>query len=309
MKVKPRLKSLNEAAPSGQLSGGRLHAYPQTAPILKVGCSPCLVVCICAERFHEMALNESALLELSEALRSADDGSLMRTLLHTILQALIDSEAQNHIVPAPHHRTQACRTQRHGSREKMIATTSGDLTVKIRKTRTGSFFRRCHRSRNSLGLRVADHVVPTPADHVIPHGDDVRGVPGVASNRSRLALTDEVSEGAQVARRTFQMIDLIEIYVHWDAGRSQAQIADSLESTVRRCVSTWRGSRRRGWCRVGRRRCRRRTGAAGRPVVPGRGRQGSAAGDLAGDRFAPGLHHRPAGGSSHGLDDPPAAGA
>src|SRR5674476_1642415 len=40
-----------------------------------------------------------------------------------------------------------------------------------------------------------------------------------------------------MARRTFQMIDLVEIYVHWYAGRSQAQIADSLgldRKTVRK---------------------------------------------------------------------------
>jgi len=33
-----------------------------------------------------MALNKSALLELTEALSSTDDGQLMRKLLHTILQ-------------------------------------------------------------------------------------------------------------------------------------------------------------------------------------------------------------------------------
>src|SRR5665647_468684 len=40
-----------------------------------------------------------------------------------------------------------------------------------------------------------------------------------------------------MARRTFQMIDLVEIYVHWYAGRSQTQIADSLgldRKTVRK---------------------------------------------------------------------------
>src|SRR5665647_171962 len=40
-----------------------------------------------------------------------------------------------------------------------------------------------------------------------------------------------------MARRTFQMIDLVEIYVHWYAGRSQAQTADSLgldRKTVRK---------------------------------------------------------------------------
>ena len=44
------------------------------------------------EELHAIALDEGALLELTEALRSADDGQLMRRLLHTILQALIDTE-------------------------------------------------------------------------------------------------------------------------------------------------------------------------------------------------------------------------
>ena len=39
-----------------------------------------------------MALDKSALLELTEALSSADNGQLMRKLLHTILQALIDAQ-------------------------------------------------------------------------------------------------------------------------------------------------------------------------------------------------------------------------
>ena len=40
-----------------------------------------------------MTLDQSALLELTEAMRTADDSTLMRTLLHTILQALVDAEA------------------------------------------------------------------------------------------------------------------------------------------------------------------------------------------------------------------------
>ena len=87
-----------------------------------------------------MALDNSALLELTEALRSADDGHLMRKLLHTILQTLIDAEAAEHIGADPHERTDARRTYRNGTRDKTVATTSGDLTVKIAKTRTGSFF-------------------------------------------------------------------------------------------------------------------------------------------------------------------------
>ena len=87
-----------------------------------------------------MALDKSALLELTEALSSADGGQLMRRLLHTILQALIDAEAAQHIGADPHERTDTRTTMRNGTRDKTISTTSGDLTVKIAKTRTGSFF-------------------------------------------------------------------------------------------------------------------------------------------------------------------------
>ena len=79
-----------------------------------------------------MTLNQSALLDLTEALRSADEGKLLRTLLHTILQALVDAEATEHIGAGMH--------EQNDTRTKVVSTTSGDLSVKIAKTRTGSFF-------------------------------------------------------------------------------------------------------------------------------------------------------------------------
>src|SRR3954465_12048788 len=87
-----------------------------------------------------MALDQSALLEWSEALRTADGGELMRRLLLTMLQAVIDAEATAHIGAAPHERTATRTTQRNGIREKLVATAAGDLTVKIPKVRSGSFF-------------------------------------------------------------------------------------------------------------------------------------------------------------------------
>src|SRR4051794_3305451 len=64
----------------------------------------------------------------------------MRRLLHTMLQALIDAEATAQIGAARHERTEARTTRRNGTREKLVATTAGDLTVKIPKVRSGSFF-------------------------------------------------------------------------------------------------------------------------------------------------------------------------
>src|ERR1035437_1866117 len=103
-----------------------------------------------------MALDKSALLELTEALSSADGGQLMRKLLHTSLQALIDAEAAEHIGADPQERTDARTTYRNGTRDKTtrdktVSTTSGDLTVKIAKTRTGSFFPSLLTPRRRLG--------------------------------------------------------------------------------------------------------------------------------------------------------------
>src|SRR5665811_1111838 len=133
-----------------------------------------------------MALDKSALLELTEALRSADGGQLMRKLLHTILQALIDAEAAEHIGADPHERTDARRTYRNGTRDKTVSTTSGDLTVKIAKTRTGSFFPSLLTPRRRID--VALHAVVMEA---YVHGvstrkvDDLVDALGVASGISK----------------------------------------------------------------------------------------------------------------------------
>jgi putative transposase len=87
-----------------------------------------------------MALDQSALLELVEMLKTGDGGELMRRLLTTILQELVDAEATAFIGAEPHQRTEARTTQRNGTRDKLVTTATGDLMVRIPKVRTGSFF-------------------------------------------------------------------------------------------------------------------------------------------------------------------------
>jgi len=87
-----------------------------------------------------MAHDQSALLELLDTLRSAEEGELMRRLLGSALQMLVDAEASVHIGAAPHERIASRTTQRNGGRDKTVSTAAGDLTVRIPKTRTGSFF-------------------------------------------------------------------------------------------------------------------------------------------------------------------------
>jgi putative transposase len=72
------------------------------------------------------------------------------------LQALVDAEATLVIGAGLHERTAARTTQHNGSRGKTVSTTAGDLTVKIPKTRTGSFFPTLlvPRRRNDVALHA-----------------------------------------------------------------------------------------------------------------------------------------------------------
>jgi putative transposase len=108
---------------------------------------------------------------LTEAMRTADDSKLMRTLLHTILQALVDAEATEHIGAGMHEQNDTRTTQRNGTRTKVVSTTSGDLSVKIAKTRTGSFFPTLLHPRRRID--VALHAVVMEA---YAHGVSTRKV-------------------------------------------------------------------------------------------------------------------------------------
>lgn len=87
-----------------------------------------------------MALDQSALLDLLDALKTADGGELMRRMLGMMLQESIDAEATAVIGAGLHERSTARTTQRNGARDKLLTIGVGDVAVKIPKTRTGSFF-------------------------------------------------------------------------------------------------------------------------------------------------------------------------
>jgi putative transposase len=90
-------------------------------------------------------------------MRSADGGDLMRRLLATMLQLLVDAEATAFIGAEPHQRSEARTTQRNGARDKLVSTATGDITVKIPKVRSGSFFPSLLSPRR--GADVALHAV------------------------------------------------------------------------------------------------------------------------------------------------------
>jgi putative transposase len=87
-----------------------------------------------------MALDQSALLEVLDALKAADVDDRIRSAATTIYQALIEAELTAVIGAAPHERTDARTAQRNGSRPRTLSTTAGDLELRIPKLRAGSFF-------------------------------------------------------------------------------------------------------------------------------------------------------------------------
>ena len=87
-----------------------------------------------------MALSQSALLEILDAIKEADVADRVRESAATIYQALIEAELTSVIGAEPHERTEARSAQRNGHRPRTLSTTAGDLDLRIPKLRAGTFF-------------------------------------------------------------------------------------------------------------------------------------------------------------------------
>jgi putative transposase len=87
-----------------------------------------------------MALDQSALLEVLEALKGGDVEDRVRQAATTIYQALIEAELTAVIGAGPHERADGRTAQRNGHRPKTVTSTAGDLQLQIPKLRSGSFF-------------------------------------------------------------------------------------------------------------------------------------------------------------------------
>ena len=87
-----------------------------------------------------MALDQSALTDLLDALRSGGDLDFMREAMQLVLQALIDLEATERIGATRYERSEHRTTHRNGSRARLLSTKAGDVELAIPKLRHGSFF-------------------------------------------------------------------------------------------------------------------------------------------------------------------------
>lgn len=86
-----------------------------------------------------MALSDSALSELLEALRTGEGVSLIGDAAAMVLQELINVEATQVIGAAPYERTETRTNERNGSRSRILATQAGGMELRIPKLRKGSF--------------------------------------------------------------------------------------------------------------------------------------------------------------------------
>ncbi len=87
-----------------------------------------------------MALDQSALTELLDALKSGGDLDFMRRAMEVVLQLLIELEATEKIGAGRYERTDTRTTHRNGSRSRLLSTKAGDVNLQIPKLRQGSFF-------------------------------------------------------------------------------------------------------------------------------------------------------------------------
>ena len=86
-----------------------------------------------------MALPQSALSELLEAVRAGGDLDVVRDATRLILQELIELEASQAIGAGRYERTDERITHRNGSRSRLLSTKAGDIELRIPKFRAGSF--------------------------------------------------------------------------------------------------------------------------------------------------------------------------
>ena len=167
-----------------------------------------------------MALDQSALTELLDALRSGGDLDFMRDAMQLVLQALIDLEATQVIGAARYERADSRSTHRNGSRSRLLSTKAGDVELAIPKLRHGSFFpalleprRRIDRALWAVIMEAFVHGVSTRKV------DDLVGALGIDAGVSKSQVSRICAElDGAVAEFRERRLDHIEFpYVFLDA--------------------------------------------------------------------------------------------
>jgi putative transposase len=174
-----------------------------------------------------MALNQSALNDLLDALRAGGDLDVIRQALTLVLQALIEAEAAQQIGAARYERTEARTAHRNGSRTRLLSTKAGDVELRIPKLREGSFFpalleprRRIDRALLAVVMEAYVHGVSTRKV------DDLVKALGVDSGISKSEVSRICVEldGEVAAFRSRSLAHTVFPYVVLDATYVKARV-------------------------------------------------------------------------------------
>lgn len=167
-----------------------------------------------------MTQDHSALLAQLDALKSADSGAVFAELIRAGMQALIEAEVTETIGAGRYERSQGRSVHRNGHRTKTVATTAGDVEVKIPKLRSGSFFpsllerrRRIDKALHAVIMEAYVHGVSTRSV------DDLVAAMGVASGVSKSEVS-RICAGLDVEIAQFRERSLAHTsfpYIYLDA--------------------------------------------------------------------------------------------
>ena len=174
-----------------------------------------------------MALDQSALIEVLEALRAADVDDRIRQAAQTIYQALIEAELTAVIGAAPNERTESRTGQRNGYRQRVLTTTAGDLELRIPKLRAGSFFPSLLERRRRVDQALFAVVMQAYLEGVSTRKvDDLVRALGADSGISKSEVS-RICQGLDVEVRAFaerSLTGLVFPYVFLDATYCKARV-------------------------------------------------------------------------------------
>ena len=191
-----------------------------------------------------MALSQSALSELLDAVRAGGSADVMRDAMTLVLQQLIELEADQAIGAGRYERTDGRTTHRNGSRSRLLSTKAGDVELRIPKLRTGSFFpalleprRRIDRALWAVVMEAYVHGVSTRKvdDLVVALGIDT-GISKSEVSRICAGLDAEVDafRSRPLGHTTFPYVFLDATYVKAHDGASVVSKAIVIATGVTR---------------------------------------------------------------------------
>ena len=143
----------------------------------------------------------------------------MRLLLGGMLQAVVDAEAAAFIGAGLHERSETRTTQRNGTRDKLVTTAAGNLTVKIPKVRTGSFFPALLAPRRRIDIALHAVVMQTYVEGVSTRRVDdlVIAMGGTGISKSQVCRICAQLDGDVAAWRGRALDHIAFPYVFLDA--------------------------------------------------------------------------------------------